>query len=230
MGKNQWKFKIVYLSPPMKYIIYIFLLSGILTYGQVGAPFSDEVGAITKKYDSLWDSSRESIVFTGSSSVRMWRTLKQSFPENQILNTGFGGSQASDLLFYLEPLVLRFKPKKVFIYEGDNDLWAKKKPREIIVTTNKIIQEIHKINATTKIVLIAAKPSISRWRLRGKYRRLNRKFRKMSQNHPMLYYADVWSPMLNGRKLKTDLFIEDGLHMNQKGYDLWYTTLKDLVT
>jgi lysophospholipase L1-like esterase len=214
----------------MKYAIYIFMLLGILSFGQNTAPFSDEVIAISKKYDSLWDNNRESIVFTGSSSVRMWHTLKQSFPENQILNTGFGGSQASDLLYYLEPLVLRFKPKKVFIYEGDNDLWAKKKPKEIIVTTNKIIQEIHKLNANTKIVLIAAKPSISRWRLRGKYRRLNRKFRKMSEDNPLLSYADVWSPMLNGRKLKTDLFIEDGLHMNQKGYDLWYTAVKDLVT
>ena len=52
----------------------------------------------------------------------------------------------------------------------------------------------------------------------------------MSEDNPLLSYADVWSPMLNGRKLKTDLFIEDGLHMNQKGYDLWYTAVKDLVT
>lgn len=213
----------------MKYVIYIFLLSGILAFGQETVPFSDEVRAISKKYDSLWDHSRESIVFTGSSSVRMWSTLKQVFPENQILNTGFGGSQASDLLYHLEPLVLRFKPKKVFIYEGDNDLWAKKKPKEIIVTTHKIIQEIHKINASTKIVLIAAKPSISRWKLRGKYKRLNKKFRKMSDDNPLLSYADVWSPMLNRRKLKTDIFIEDGLHMNQKGYDLWYEAIKDFV-
>jgi lysophospholipase L1-like esterase len=214
----------------MKYSIYIFLLSGILALGQKSAPFSDEVSAISKKYDSLWDNSRESIVFTGSSSVRMWNTLKQSFPENQILNTGFGGSQALDLLYHLEPLVLRFKPKKVFIYEGDNDISAKKKGKEIITTTHKIIQEIHKTNANTKIVLIAAKPSISRWKLRGKYKRLNRKFRKMSRDNPLISYADVWSPMLNGRKLKKDIFIEDGLHMNQKGYDLWYEVMKDLVT
>lgn len=213
----------------MKYTIYIFLLSGILTFGQETAPFSDEVLAISKKYDSLWDNSRETIVFTGSSSVRMWHTLTQSFPENQILNTGFGGSQASDLLFHLEPLVLRFQPKQVFIYEGDNDLWARKKPKEIMLTTHKIIQEIHKTNPSTKIVLISAKPSISRWKMRGKYKRLNRKFRKMSKDNTLLSYADVWSPMLNRRKLKRDIFIEDGLHMNQKGYDLWYEAIKNFV-
>jgi len=214
----------------MRYSLSIFLLSGVFAFSQEVVPFSDEVNAISKKYDSVWDSSRESIVFTGSSSVRMWHGLKELFPEHQILNTGFGGSQASDLLYHLNPLVLRYKPKQVFIYEGDNDLSAKKRPKEIIATTHKIIQEIHSKNPAVNIVLIAAKPSISRWKLRGKYKRLNRKFRKMTKGNPLLSYADVWYPMLDGRKLKKDIFIADGLHMNQKGYDIWYQAMKDLVT
>ncbi len=213
----------------MKYSVLIFLLSGVLAFSQEAVPFSDEVDAISKKYDSVWDSGRESIVFTGSSSVRMWKILEQVFPEHQILNTGFGGSQASDLLYHLEPLVLRYRPTQVFIYEGDNDLWAKKKPREIIATTNKIINGIRSKNPSAIIVLISAKPSISRWKLRGKYKRLNRKFEKLSKKDPLLNYADVWYPMLDGRKVKEDIFIEDGLHMNQKGYDIWYTSIKDLV-
>lgn len=213
----------------MKHLLYIFMLTGVFAFGQQANPFSQEVEALSKKYDTLWDSSRESIVFTGSSSIRLWKNLKESFPEHQILNTGFGGSQAVDLLYHLEPLVLRFKPKKVFIYEGDNDIWSKKKSKEIITTTEKIIEEIIKKNANTNIVLVAAKPSLSRWKLRRKYQRLNREFQKLSENNPRLSYVDVWSPMLDGRKPKTDIFIEDGLHMNQKGYDIWYQTLKDLV-
>lgn len=209
--------------------MYIVLFTGVISFAQKTVPFSHEVTELSKKYDTLWDSSRESIVFTGSSSIRLWKTLKESFPEHQILNTGFGGSQATDLLYHLEPLVLRFKPKKVFIYEGDNDIWSKKKSKEIIKTTAKIIQEIHKKNANTNIILVAAKPSLSRWKLRKKYQMLNRKFQKLSENNPLLSFVDVWSPMLEGRKPKTDIFIEDGLHMNQKGYDIWYETLKDLV-
>ncbi len=214
----------------MKYLYYIFLLLGFSGYGQNAIPFSDEVMAISKKYDSIWDNSIENIVFTGSSSVRMWKTLEQLFPDHQILNTGFGGSQASDLLYHLEPLVLRYSPKKVFIYEGDNDLFAKKRTKEIIATTHQIIQRIQAAESSVKIVLIAAKPSISRWKLRGKYKKLNRKFKKISEKNSLVDYADVWSPMLNGRKLKKDIFIEDGLHMNQKGYNLWYEAIKDLVT
>lgn len=213
----------------MKQLFYIFILFGFLSTAQQSATLAAEVAALSKKYDTLWDHKNESIVFTGSSSIRMWQSLKQSFPNKQILNTGFGGSQASDLLYHLEPLVLRYTPRKVFIYEGDNDLWSKKRPNEILFTTRQIIQDIHAVDPTVQIVLMGTKPSISRWKLRGRYKRLNRKLKKMSDQNYLLTYVDVWTPMLTGKKLRKDLFISDGLHMNQKGYDIWYHIIKDLV-
>lgn len=201
-----------------------FLLFAVYGFTQNG--FQKEVDNITKRNDSIWDSSKETIVFTGSSSIRFWKDVQKRFPEQHILNNGFGGSQASDLLYHLENLVLRYHPKKVFIYEGDNDIFAKKRPKEVIQTTQTIIQQIQKESPTTSIILISAKPSIARWRLRGKYRRLNRRLEKLTLSARNLFYVNVWDIMLNGRKVKTDIFIEDGLHMNTKGYELWYQKIK----
>ncbi len=211
----------------MKFLYFLLLLIGLQTLAQDPSRFDSEIDAIQKKYDTLWDASNETIVFTGSSSIRIWKNLEKYFPEHQIVNSGFGGSQASDLFAHLDKLVLRFNPKKVFIYEGDNDISAKKKPNQIIETTNDIIDRIHNRNGNVKIVLIAAKPSIARWGLRRKYKRLNRKFKKLSKKDANIDYADVWKPMLNGRKVKQDIFIEDGLHMNDKGYQLWYDVIKN---
>lgn len=208
--------------------VLIFFVS-LTSFGQVENVFTKEVKDITAKYDSIWDSSKETIVFTGSSSVRLWRKLQEEFPDHQIVNSGFGGSQASDLLYFIDELILSYTPKKVFIYEGDNDLWAKKRPADVLDTTADIIRRIKAKNASTQVILISAKPSISRWKIRGKYKRLNRKMERFTQDDPNLFYVDVWKPMLNKRKLKTDIFIEDGLHMNQKGYDIWYAAMKDLV-
>ncbi|WP_324023161.1 SGNH/GDSL hydrolase family protein [Maribacter sp. BPC-D8] len=205
-----------------------FLLS-TASFAQTENVFTNEVKDITVKYDSIWDSSKETIVFTGSSSVRLWRKLEQEFPNHQIVNSGFGGSQASDLLLFMDELILSYNPKKVFIYEGDNDLWADKSPADVLDTTAEIIRRIKSKNPATEVILIAAKPSISRWKIRGKYKRLNKKMERFTKNDPQLFYVDVWKPMLNKRKLKTDIFIEDGLHMNQKGYDIWYEAMKDLV-
>ena len=210
-------------------ILLTLILFGFQSFAQTENNFTSEVNNITSKYDTIWDSKKETIVFTGSSSVRLWKKLEESFPNHQILNTGFGGSQASDLLYFLNDLVLMYNPKKVFIYEGDNDLWAKKRPNKVIGTTQEIIRRIKANEPTTKIILIAAKPSISRWKMRGRYKRLNRKMERISKNDPYLHYVDVWNPMLENRKLKTDIFIEDGLHMNQKGYDIWYNAMIDLV-
>lgn len=195
-------------------------------HSQDSLRFQDEVGAIGKKYDSLWDPSERTIVFTGSSSIRIWKDLEQLFPRHQIVNSGFGGSQASDLLTHMDELILRYNPSKVFIYEGDNDISAHKKPNNIIDTSKEIIDKIKRKDSTTQIVIISAKPSIARWNLKRRYKRLNRKFKRLSKKDNLLEFADVWTPMLNGRKVKTDIFIEDGLHMNAKGYALWHKVLK----
>lgn len=191
--------------------------------------FQKEVLAIQKKYDTLWDNSKETIVFTGSSSIRTWKNLQELFPDYQIVNSGFGGSQTIDLLSYTNELILQYNPKKVFIYEGDNDLNDRKKPREIISVTKEIITKIKSTIPDIRIVIISAKPSLARWHLKGKYKRLNRKFKNLCKEEENLDYAHIWDIMLNGKKLKRDIFIEDGLHMNSKGYQLWYQIISNYV-
>ncbi|MBQ4916289.1 G-D-S-L family lipolytic protein [Maribacter sp. MMG018] len=213
----------------MKVLLVLFITTTIKVSAQEAAPFFNEVQELSKKYDSIWDNTKETIIFTGSSSIRMWKNLPALFPKYQILNTGFGGSQASDLLYYLDDLVLKYNPKKVFIYEGDNDIFAKKKPKEVVLTTEQIIARIKQTDPTVTIVLLSTKPSLSRWKLRGKYKKLNRKLRRLTLKDESLAFVDVWTPMLDGKKVKNDIFISDGLHMNQKGYDLWYMAIKDFV-
>ena len=128
--------------------------------------FGEEVEAIHKKYDTLWDATKKTIVFTGSSSVRLWQSLESSFPNHQIVNSGFGGSEASDLLEHSQKLIHRFQPKKVFIYEGDNDINSKKTPKQVLSDMQMIIAKIHEMNTSTDIVLISAKPSLSRCNLK----------------------------------------------------------------
>ena len=159
----------------MKKLTFLFLSLAFLGYGQKAPAFQNEVKAIQKKYESLWDSSKETIVF---------------------------------------------------IYEGDNDIASKKKTKDIIDTTREIIQKIRERNNTTQVVIIAAKPSIARWNLKRKYIRLNRAFEKLCEEDSALKFANVWDVMMDGKQVKQDIFIGDGLHMNNKGYDLWFSVIK----
>src|SRR5690606_28030954 len=87
----------------------------------------------------------------------------------------------------------------------------------------EIISNIKKRDSSVQVILISAKPSIARWHLKRKYKRLNRQFQKISRKLNGVEYADVWSAMLDGKKVNQDIFIADGLHMNNKGYELWYS-------
>jgi lysophospholipase L1-like esterase len=210
----------------MRNWLILILLASVGLRAQDPLRFKEEVSLIRQKYDTLWEPSRETIVFTGSSSVRIWNDLQDRFPGVQIVNSGFGGSEASDLLAYTDDLILRYKPRKVFIYEGDNDLNSNKKPRSVLSDIKSIVSRIRADQPDTKIFLIAAKPSIARWHLKRLYKRLNRKMKGLVKKEDHLAFADVWRPMLQGRKVKQDIFIKDGLHMNSKGYDIWYTVLQ----
>lgn len=213
----------------MKHLIIALLMIPVMAMGQTDNPFENEVKAIQQKNDSLWDSSRPTIVFTGSSSIRFWDDVQERFPKHQVLNTGFGGSQFSDLELYLDELILNYNPVKVFIYEGDNDIFAKKRPRKIVQRAEYILGMLQQRNPNMEIVIVSAKPSISRWKYRGRYRRLNRKLSRLASKTDGIDFVDVWYPMLDKRKVKQDIFIEDGLHMNDKGYDIWYDVIKNYI-
>ncbi|MCU0402631.1 MAG: hypothetical protein MUE75_16770, partial [Algoriphagus sp.] len=71
-----------------------------------------------------------------------WSKLQETFPQENLINTGFGGSKAADLERYLFPLVIKFEPSRVFIYEGDNDIWAGVEVASILTSLDNIVTRI----------------------------------------------------------------------------------------
>lgn len=189
-------------------------------------PFQEEVDGLIDRIETQgWE--RGSILFTGSSSIRFWMSLPQDFPDQKIINTGFGGSQASDLITFLPQLVLNYAPSKIFIYEGDNDLWAEKEVAEIMDDLDHIVKWIRKELPNTEIYLISAKPSPARWSIRNSYLVLNRSMKEYAIANQNVSFINVWDIMLNEEgKPKPDIFIADDLHMNPKGYGLWAEVFK----
>lgn len=171
------------------------------------------------------------ILFTGSSSIRIWKSLETDFPKHNTLNRGFGGSEMKDLLYYAEQLIIKHNPKKIFIYEGDNDINSGKSPEEILKIADQLLSLIRaKLSKKVKIIFISPKPSLARWHLKETYLDYNKKLKEWTDQHKKVSFVDVWTPMLdsNGEVLK-DIFIEDGLHLNEKGYKIWASTIKGFL-
>jgi lysophospholipase L1-like esterase len=170
------------------------------------------------------------ILFTGSSSIRLWTNLKSAFPNHNVVNMGFGGSEMTDLLYYVHDLILPFKPKQIFIYEGDNDISQGRTTEQILSAADSILVLVRKELPQTEVVFIAAKPSLRRWSLKEKYEAYNRNLKAWTASKKNVRYADVWTPMINSDgNVKPDIFVEDGLHLNDKGYAIWTSALRKFI-
>lgn len=211
----------------MNFLKTFSLLSVVLlvfvsnAHSQDPTRFQNEVDALTLK-EFVIDSTKATAVFTGSSSVRMWNSLDEVFPTINVINTGFGGSHTSDLIHYLDELVLRHKPDKIFIYEGDNDIAASKTRITILPEMTRLVTLIREELPDAEIFFISPKPSIARWSLKDDYEYLNTMLETVFSKTEGVTFIDVWNPMLNdsGEPL-ADIFISDNLHMNAKGYEIW---------
>lgn len=207
----------------MKKSIFLFLIF-IIGFNSGFAQqhlFEEEVRRLSYRLDSLgWNPG--ATVVTGSSTIKMWRSLPEIRPEEAVLNTGFGGSKAADLERYLFPLVLKFDPKRVFIYEGDNDLWAGVEPEEILASLDRIVTRIQLAAPNTKIYLIGAKPSPSRWAKKDLYLFFNQRLEKYSQRKEGVSFIDTWGSLTDSEgNARPELYIQDHLHLNAKGYLVW---------
>jgi lysophospholipase L1-like esterase len=161
------------------------------------------------------------VVFVGSSSIRRW-DLKASFPDLNLLNRGFGGSQIVDSVHHVDLLVIRHKPRVVVFYAGDNDLTAGKTPRQVVDDFKAFVAKVHAGSPATRIAVISIKPSLARWKLIGQMREANAMIRELCLTDDKLGYIDVDAALLGWDETpRKELFVEDGLHMTPKGYAIW---------
>jgi lysophospholipase L1-like esterase len=208
-------------------LIIIFSGNAYVSSAQVPDPLKWEEAVLKfEKNDKETPPPQGANLFTGSSSITIWN-MTDYFPEHKVLNRGFGGSQFSDLLYYIDRVVIPYKPAKIFIYEGDNDIAAGEDPKAILKEAKKTRKIIARKLRGVPVVFISIKPSIARKKFKTQCEALNAGLKKYAKRARRTEYVDVWSPMLDETgNVYAHVFREDGLHMNDAGYKIWQTVLK----
>ncbi len=161
------------------------------------------------------------IVFVGSSSIRRW-DLAKSFGDLKAINRGFGGSQISDLLHYANEVVLKYNPKKVVFFCGGNDLNKGKTPRKVAADFETFTNLLFKQLPETELIVLALKPAPVRWSIVDRVRKTNDLLRAEAKTDKRITFLDgSFDLLLDGGKIREELFVEDRLHLNDDGYKLW---------
>lgn len=193
-------------------------------------PWAKEMAAFAAA-DEEHPTAAGGVVFVGSSSIRRW-DLDQSFEgmDPMPLNRGFGGSQMSDTVRNAELLVVKHKPRLVIVYAGDNDIAAGKSVKQVEDDFAEFVAIVQKELPDTRIAYIAIKPSVKRWTLADKIKDANARIAKQCTENEQLTFIDVWQPMLDDEgKPRGELFLKDGLHLNDEGYKLWASLVRPVI-
>lgn len=207
------------------------LLVSLVCFGFSNAqlvPFHADIQHF-KTQDSIHFPPKNAILFIGSSSFTKWTDVQSYFPGYTIINRGFGGSSLPDLIRYAEDIIFPYTPRQVVIYCGDNDLAASDTVSAQTVWNRfqLLFVLIRKKLPATSIAFVSIKPSPSRQRLMPKMREANLLIKKYLEQKKNTAFIDVYHKMLDkeGTPMR-NIFLEDELHMNAKGYAIWQKVIQ----
>jgi lysophospholipase L1-like esterase len=148
-----------------------------------------------------------------------------------VINRGFGGSKIPEVVYYADRIIKPHQPKLLVFYCGENDLANDvTKAKEALKRFKSFEKYMRKNLADTKVFFLSIKPSISREQYWEKMQQANDMIAKFISRKDNYIYVDVASKMLdeNGIVLQ-DIFLEDNLHMNAKGYKIWTSELRPIL-
>ncbi|MFM2212988.1 MAG: hypothetical protein RL427_251 [Bacteroidota bacterium] len=193
-------------------------------------PFWNEIQDF-KVQDSIAPPKDGMLLFIGSSSFRLWNTLQEDFNNSTILNRAFGGATLVDMIRYQDAIALKYHPKKIFIYCGENDIASSDEvtPEIVLKRFTTLFTNLRTKFPMTPIVYVSIKPCILRWAMRDRMMATNTLIQKYLNKQKHTTFVSIWDEMLDQGVPMQNIFREDNLHMNAKGYAIWIKALKSLV-
>lgn len=206
-----------------KLLIYLFLFICVNNSIAQQLPFWNEIRNF-KRQDSISFPVKNQILFVGSSSFTMWTDVHNQFPGYNILNRGFGGSSLTDVIKYADDIILPYHPKQIVIYCGENDLAASDtvSPFMVLNRFRSMYYLLNSVYPNIPLLYVSIKPSPSRAHLMNKMQETNKLIKRFLSKQKNTKFVNVYNKMLDSKGVPmNDIFLQDKLHMNAKGYVIW---------
>ena len=190
--------------------------------------WASEINAF-KQWDAKNSVPDDAVLFVGSSSIRLWETAR-CFPDIKLINRGFGGSDIQSVNYFFDQIVACYKPSKIVLYAGDNDIAAGLSPEQVCRNFKDFHRLCKEKLPKTEIIYLSIKCSGRRFDQWPAMKKANTLIENFCQTKPNLKYVDLASSLLDKEGIPNDKFFKpDRLHLNQAGYRIWTDRLKPLL-
>jgi len=179
---------------------------------------------VTKSYPS------DAILFTGSSSIRLWSAIGKDMMPYNVIQRGYGGAKLSDFAVYADRIIYPHPCKAIVIFVA-NDISGNendKSPLEVSQLFRKTLYIIRRKFKDTPVFWISVTPTPSRWAVWPEIKEANGMIKEICDSHRNTYFIDTEKYFLNSSGLpRSELFGEDKLHLNDEGYRIWSGIIKN---
>lgn len=172
----------------------------------------------------------DAIMFAGSSSIRLWSTLEDDMAPYSVIQRGYGGARLSDFAVYADRI---FSPHKCSalvlfiandIYGGNDD----KTPEEVKLLFVNVLRTFRKSHPETPFFWVAVTPTSSRWKVWPQINQAGELIKQVCEDKPDTYFITTDYAFLDETGKPDDtLFLQDKLHLNPQGYEIWTRIIKD---
>jgi lysophospholipase L1-like esterase len=217
-------------------LIASLLLTGLIASCNISRKYSEQATKNWEKdilkFEQLDKNEKDpdnAILFVGSSSIRLWSTIKEDVAPFPVIQRGFGGSRFSDLAVFTKRIVYPHQFRALVIFFANDITGGKsdKSPGEVVRLFHKIVSTVRNKYADQPIFLIEITPTQSRWAVWPIVKQLNQMLKKSCNQMHNTYFIETAQAYLNqDSEPRKELFINDMLHQNRKGYEIWGELIK----
>ena len=184
------------------------------------------------------------ILFVGSSGFGRWRRephghrpleedIRRKDGSPAAVNQGFGGSSAEEALYYYDRIIRPWEPRALVLRLFPNDRDFGYSPAEVVYLLARICAWAREDFPGIRLYLCDAAPGKA-YMENGLWKRQAKQFNQLLEDYctrheDCTYLCHIKFPGFfndpadvgDYGKIRTDIFVEDGVHFNQSGYDVY---------
>jgi lysophospholipase L1-like esterase len=181
-------------------------------------------------FDKTNPPPRNAILLAGDSQFYRWKTVHEDLPGYTIINRGIDAFQMSDLLHYVDRLVLPYQPRMIVLHIGGNDVHAGRNATNILADFQSFVGKVREKMPQVPIAFTSITPGPGRWAEAPRRKEANQVIKNYIATQPGLLFIDLWDAMLTpDGQPRQDLWVADGIHPNHEGYLLRVKIMRPLI-
>ena len=173
---------------------------------------------------------RGAILFAGDSQFYRWSTIHEDLPGYTLINRGIDSFQTSDLIYFVDRLVIPYKPRMIVMHVGGNDLTTGKSAEQLLADFKTFVTKVRAALPTVPIAFSSTTPGPARFSQAAERVRANKMLKDYIATQKNLMFIDLWDAMLTpDGKPREDLWVEDRIHPNHEGYLIRVRIMRPLL-